>query len=364
MNSEYHDQVSQPIIFKRGTTSLAARRMRRGFAVAIVMLIAGCSGGDGGSQNPPQTAPPPAPPPAPAPAPHPLRRPLHRRLRRPLRRRLRRPLRRPPAARSAPAAAPPPPNPSGLDARPSNTTCIAPARATGSATIGTQRVFPNLRFQNQPISLQQVPGDSSRWFVVERLGTVRVFDNNEAVTATSDFINIASRVETTCAECGLLGMAFHPDFPATPRVYLSYTSLERQNDGPDSRLSEFTSRDGGLTLDPDSERNILTIRKESRPSPRGRIAFGPDGFLYVSMGDGNSYEERQRPALDDAAREDHSHRHPRHNRHGALSDPGRQSVRREHHALQRERLRHAELSRDLRLGLSQSLGLELRSPDR
>ncbi len=42
MNSEYHEQVSQPIIFKRGTTL-----MRRGFAVAIVMLIAGCSGGEG-----------------------------------------------------------------------------------------------------------------------------------------------------------------------------------------------------------------------------------------------------------------------------------------------------------------------------
>ena len=62
----------------------------------------------------------------------------------------------------------------------------------------------------------QVPGDSSRWFVVERFGTVRVFENNPAVTTTSDFINIDPRVDSTCAECGLLGMAFHPDFPADP----------------------------------------------------------------------------------------------------------------------------------------------------
>jgi uncharacterized repeat protein (TIGR03806 family) len=215
-----------------------------------LMMTAGCSGGDGVSQNPPPPAPAPAPGPAPAPA-----------------------------------------NPSGLDARPSNTTCIAPERATGSATIGTQRVFPNvgLKFSNHPISLQQVPGDSSRWFVVEQEGFVRWFDNKEDVTAVSEFINLATRVENTCAECGLLGMAFHPDFPATPVVYLSYTSLQYTLDGPDSVLSEFTSRDGGLTLDPASERVILRVNKTKVHHHGGRIGFGPDGFLYLGLGDGNSY---------------------------------------------------------------------------
>ena len=79
MNSEYHDQVSQPIIFKRGTTLVAAGIMRRGFAVAILMLIAGCSGGEGVALNPPQS---PSPPPA-------LRRPHRRRRRRRLRQRRR-----------------------------------------------------------------------------------------------------------------------------------------------------------------------------------------------------------------------------------------------------------------------------------
>jgi uncharacterized repeat protein (TIGR03806 family) len=125
--------------------------------------------------------------------------------------------------------------------------------------------------------------------VVEKLGDIRVFNNDEAVTTTSEFINIAPRVETNCAECGLLGLAFHPDFPATPRVYLYYTRLEHPLGGPDSRLSEFTSRDGGLTLDPDSERVILTVSKESVHHHGGRIAFGPDGFLYLGLGDGNSY---------------------------------------------------------------------------
>ena len=89
-------------------------------------------------------------------------------------------------------------------------------------------MFPNLRFQNEPVSLLQLQGDSSRWFVVERFGTVRVFNNDPAVTATSDFINIIPRVDSSCSECGLLSMAFHPDFPATPRVYLLYTTLDAQ----------------------------------------------------------------------------------------------------------------------------------------
>ncbi len=199
---------------------------------------------------------------------------------------------------------PPPAPTSGLDARPSNTTCIAPDRATGSVTIGTQRVFPNLRFvdpvtqgSHDPILMLQAPGDASRWFVVERFGAVRVFDNNAGVAASSVFIDIGARVESVCPECGLLGMAFHPDFPATPRVYLTYTSLQRTGAGPDTRLSEFTSSDGGLTLNPNSERIILTISKPTLSHHGGGIAFGPDGFLYFGVGDGNG----ARP-IDDAQR--------------------------------------------------------------
>lgn len=135
----------------------------------------------------------------------------------------------------------------------------------------------------------QAPRDRSRWFVVERFGAVRVFDNNAAVAASSLFLDIGSRVESSCAECGLLGMAFHPDFPATPRAYLVYTSLVRTiAGGPDTHLSEFTSPDGGLTLDPNSERIVITIPKGSVHHHGGGIIFGRDGYLYFGAGDGNS----------------------------------------------------------------------------
>jgi uncharacterized repeat protein (TIGR03806 family) len=181
---------------------------------------------------------------------------------------------------------PPPPNPaSGLDARPSNTTCIAPSRSTGNVTIGTQRVFSNLTF-TQPILMLQAPSDSSRWFVVEKAGYVRVFTNNAAVTQgqVQLFIDIDARVSSTGGndERGLLGVAFHPNFPTDPRVYLSYIGGNPQS----GIISEFTSPDGGMTLNPNSERILISITDPEDNHNGGGIAFGPDGFLYIAIGDG------------------------------------------------------------------------------
>ena len=222
-------------------------RHTAGTLLSLTLLIAGCGSGHGGAQDP-----------------------------------------------SPPA---PPATISGLDARPSNATCIAPERATGSVTLGIQRTFPNLTFKDpitrvtqNPVLMLQAPGDASRWFVVQLAGRVVVFDNNEAVATSSAFLDIAARVESKCSECGLLGMAFHPDFPADPRVYLTYTSVQFTGvTGPDTHLSEFTSRDGGLTLDPASERVILTIVKNNTHHHGGHIAFGPDGLLYFGVGDGNEF---------------------------------------------------------------------------
>ena len=181
---------------------------------------------------------------------------------------------------STPAPAPPPNPASGLDQRPSNTTCLAPSRSSGSVTIGVQRAFPSLSF-TQPVGLMQAPDDATRWFVIEQAGTVRVFDNNPAITVSSPFIDISGRL-TSGGETGLLGMAFHPNFPFDPRVYLSYTAPSPLR----SRISEFTTGDGGMTLDPNSERIILTVDQPESNHNGGGIAFGPDDFLYIGLGDG------------------------------------------------------------------------------
>jgi uncharacterized repeat protein (TIGR03806 family) len=174
-----------------------------------------------------------------------------------------------------------PPANSGLDARPDNTTCVAGDRPSQSVTLATERAFPSLSFSS-PILMLQAPGDGSRWFVVQQAGQVRVFANQASVASSQQFVDISARV-VSGGEEGLLGMAFHPNFPADPRVYLSYTS---PTNGLTSRISEFRTRDGGATLDPTSEVVLLTVTQPESNHNGGNIAFGPDGFLYIGFGDG------------------------------------------------------------------------------
>jgi uncharacterized repeat protein (TIGR03806 family) len=168
----------------------------------------------------------------------------------------------------------------GLDARPSNTTCLAGAPpSAGGAQL--QRAFSSVSFSN-PILALQAPGDSSRWFVVEQAGRVLKFPNVASPTA-STFIDITSRVASG-GELGLLGMAFHPNFPVDRRVFLSYTA--GSSGSRVSRISAFLTADNGQTLDPASERILLTLNQPEDNHNGGNIAFGPDGYLYIGFGDG------------------------------------------------------------------------------
>ena len=168
------------------------------------------------------------------------------------------------------AMSPPPPPP-------------PPPPPVSDPQIAVQQAFSNLSFAS-PVSLQQAPGDSTRWFVVEQGGIIETFANDANASTTNVFIDIASRV-TSGGERGLLGMAFHPNFPTTPEVFLSYTG---QSGGLTSFLSRFTSNDGGQTLDPTSEEVLLTVPQDFSNHNGGHIVFGPDGNLYLGLGDGGS----------------------------------------------------------------------------
>ena len=157
----------------------------------------------------------------------------------------------------------------------------APPVPSGPPTLSVERVFPGLTF-SMPVAMLQAPGDGSRWFVVEQAGRVLVFNNVPSPAAPTEFINITDRVDNG-GEMGLLGMAFHPDFPdPKPLVYLSYTNSDS---GLESRVSEFQLGPGGK-LDPTTERILMRIAQPEANHNGGHIAFGPDGFLYVGLGDG------------------------------------------------------------------------------
>lgn len=172
--------------------------------------------------------------------------------------------------------------PAGLDARPSNATCLAPPQSAGpSGSFALERMFANLSFA-APVAMLQAPGDASRWFVVERAGTVRVFDNDPGASSTALFASIDV---DTGGEGGLLGMVFHPDYPADDRVFLSWT----ESGAPlVSVVASFATTADGAAIDPASMQEVLRVNQDFSNHNGGQIAFGPDGLLYVGLGDGGS----------------------------------------------------------------------------
>ncbi|MBA2664665.1 MAG: PQQ-dependent sugar dehydrogenase [Bradymonadaceae bacterium] len=168
----------------------------------------------------------------------------------------------------------------GLDLRPVNATCHAWARPASGSSVEIVRAFANLSF-SQPIWMTQAPHRADRWYVVEQAGRVRIFDNDEATSEVATFADIRQRV-TSGGERGLLGLAFHPQFETNGQVFFSYTA------GNQSRISRFVSTDAGTTIDHDSETILLTISQPYANHNGGQIGFGPDGYLYIGMGDGGS----------------------------------------------------------------------------
>ena len=162
--------------------------------------------------------------------------------------------------------------------------------------VSVERVFPALMF-SAPVAMMQAPNDgAARWFVVEQGGVVRVFPNLPTVApgAVNVFIDLSAQV-TFSGEAGLLGMAFHPNFPADPRVYLFYS----HTDGGVlmSRLSEFSSTDSGATLNPGTEKILITLPKPNNENNHngGNLAFGPGGFLFAGIGDGGGGNDQHDP---------------------------------------------------------------------
>ncbi len=194
------------------------------------------------------------------------------------------------ASASATTGTTPPPV-SGLDSRPSNTTCLAGDAPSNNVTLAVQRVFPNLPDFSQPIAMLQEPGNSARWYVVEKTGVVRFFNNTANVTTTTPFIDVSGRLNSSPGnptdERGLLGMAFHPDYPADPRVFLYYTGTDSSL-GLVDRVSQFRLAAGGTTLDPGTELELFNVDDPAGNHNGGNIAFGPDGMLYVGIGDGGN----------------------------------------------------------------------------
>jgi glucose/arabinose dehydrogenase len=144
--------------------------------------------------------------------------------------------------------------------------------------------FASLDFA-QPVKLVQHPVDDNRWYVVEQGGKIFTFlASNPAGTLTEVLdlvadqgINLGGGVEQ-----GLLGLAFDPDFDNGGELYITYTD----EDDDDSILARYESPDVDGPFVPDADDIVLAIPRDASNHNGGDIMFGPDEFLYYSMGDG------------------------------------------------------------------------------
>lgn len=147
----------------------------------------------------------------------------------------------------------------------------------------------------------QAPGDAQRWYVVERAGRVLHFSGGDGDTVPQTFIDIRAQVDTS-GEGGLLGMAFHPDYPRNRYIFLSYTTSSDPAPGGVSGfrsvISRFTASEDGQSLSLDSEWPLITLRQPYSNHNGGQIAFGPDSYMYFGLGDGGGAGDPKNHAQD------------------------------------------------------------------
>lgn len=196
----------------------------------------------------------------------------------------------------------PVPAPYGLDERPANATCLATAKRPALNTgVQLQRQWQAINFA-QPLFLTQAPGDDATWYVVERQGKIRKFPGN--ATNNNQVTEFASLPVNAGGEGGLLGFAFHPQWPTKREAYLSYTrdyvagsDPQALNCGQQNGATVFTtviaryasSNNGdSLNLGPDE---IFKLGQPFSNHDGGGINFGRDGMLYMGLGDGGSGDD-------------------------------------------------------------------------
>lgn len=141
-----------------------------------------------------------------------------------------------------------------------------------------------------PTDLAEVPGHPGRMFVLEKEGLVKHFEKAVA-TIGGVVLDLKDRVDGSTTEEGLLGIAFHPNFQKNQYFYLYYTAKAPLR----IRLSRFTFLPDSNTAAPASEKILFEIPKPNGRTGHngGQIVFGPDGFLYVAIGQGNGHKTAQ-----------------------------------------------------------------------
>ncbi len=161
----------------------------------------------------------------------------------------------------------------------------APARAADARAVLID-TFDN------PVYVTGAPGEPRLLFVVEQTGKIRVLDNE--VTQAAPFLDLSTKI-SCCGERGVLSMAFPPDYATSHLFYVAFT-----NPSGDVEIDEFQrSAASRKRAAPASRRKLLAIPHRGAGNHNGgQLQFGPDGYLYISVGDGGELTPRGWPARD------------------------------------------------------------------
>jgi glucose/arabinose dehydrogenase len=184
--------------------------------------------------------------------------------------------------------------------------CLAGPRAFRPAEVDTRPLdvqvvdaFPAMKWTGwdygektgvpnaiRPILLTHAGDGSGRLFVPTQHGVIHIVSNGEKTAQTKVFLDITSRVayDDKTNEEGFLGLAFHPRYSENGQFYIYYTNTARKHQNVIARYR--VSKSDPNRADPDSEQILMTIDKPFWNHDGGTIVFGPDGYLYVALGDG------------------------------------------------------------------------------
>lgn len=163
-----------------------------------------------------------------------------------------------------------------------------------------ESAFPNLEFEF-PSEIQNAGDGSDRLFVVEQSGRIKVFDNDENTSRQQTFLDLTDIISFSSGqEIGLLGLAFHPDFAQNGYFFVYHTrSSSVSGVRVELVIARYQVEDGNINMaDASSRLEILSFDKNQSESNHngGKIAFGPDGYLYASLGDGGGGGDPKRNA--------------------------------------------------------------------
>lgn len=176
-------------------------------------------------------------------------------------------------------AAPVPP-----DARVLPDAAVATCTPQSGTNLALELVTSGL---SRPLFVTAPAGDR-RLFVVEQPGRIRIVEDDTLVA--TPFLDIRAIVHDLAGEQGLLGLAFHPDYANNGRFFVNYTASDPQGD---TVVAEYRVSSDPYVADPTSERRVIVIDQPFTNHNGGMIDFGPDGFLYVGMGDGGDRDDRR-----------------------------------------------------------------------